>query len=238
MIIYPAIDIKDGKCVRLLQGRFEDVTVYGDMPSQMALQWKNGGAEYIHVVDLDGARQGNAGNAQAIMEIVKAAGDVPVQLGGGIRDLEKAHMALSLGVRRIIIGTAAVSNDDFLEKLISKYGNRIVIGIDAKDGFAATHGWEQVSDIRATELAKKACDLGAQTIIYTDIATDGMLTGPNVEAMAEMVACIHADVIASGGVSGMEDIEALKSTGVKGVIVGKALYSGRFTLSDAIRAGK
>ena len=237
MRIYPAIDIKDGSCVRLLQGRFSDVTVYGDSPAEMAKKWESLGGEFIHVVDLDGALKGCGANFEKIKEIC-ASVNVPVQTGGGIRTMEDIENRLSAGVSRVIIGTKAVSDADFVKRAVEKYAEKIVIGIDAKDGMVAVEGWEKTSDFTAVEFAKKMVDLGVKTIVYTDIATDGTLMGPNVEAMAQMVAAVGADIIASGGVGSLEHIRALVPTGVEGVIVGRALYTGAVKLEEAIRAAE
>ncbi len=233
MKIYPAIDIKDGKCVRLLQGRFSDVTVYGDSPADTAQKWESLGGEFIHVVDLDGALKGSGINANAISEICSRV-NVPVQTGGGIRTMEDIQARLDCGINRVIIGTKAVADADFVKKAVEKYGDKIVIGIDAKDGMVAIEGWEKTSEFTAVEFAKKMADLGVKTIVYTDIATDGTLAGPNVEAMREMVNAVDADIIASGGVGSLEHIIALKDTGVEGVIVGKALYTNKVDLTEAI----
>lgn len=234
MRIYPAIDIKDGKCVRLLQGRFSDVTVYGDSPADMAQKWESLGGEFIHVVDLDGALKGAGVNADCIREIC-ARVSVPVQTGGGIRAMEDIESRLNIGVNRVIIGTKAVSDSEFVKKAVDKYGEKIVIGIDAKDGRVAIEGWEKTSDFTAVEFALKMRSLGVKTIVYTDIATDGTLKGPNIAAMAEMVDGTGLDVIASGGVGRLEHIVSLAATGVEGVIVGRALYTGDVSLTEAIR---
>ncbi len=235
MIVYPAIDIKDGKCVRLQQGKFDAVTVYGDDPVAVAKSYEKDGAEFIHVVDLDGALKGNGANLNVIKQIVEAV-SIPVQTGGGIRSLIDIKTRIDAGVARVIIGSAAVSDPDMVKEAVELYGNKIAVGIDAKDGFVATHGWEKVSSMDATELAKSMQSIGVATIIYTDIATDGMLQGPNLSAMAQMAAAVDLDVIASGGVSCAEDIAALLKTGVAGVIVGKALYAKRLTLAQALQA--
>ena len=237
MRIYPAIDIKDGNCVRLLQGRFSDVTVYGNSPADMAQKWESLGGEFIHVVDLDGALKGSGVNAKAIEEICSRV-SVPVQTGGGIRTMEDIEARLNCGINRVIIGTKAVSDADFVKKAVEKYGEKIVIGIDAKDGMVAIEGWEKTSDFTAVEFAKKMVNLGVKTIVYTDIATDGTLAGPNVEAMREMAAAVDADIIASGGVGSLEHILALADTGVEGVIVGKALYTDKVNLTEAIEKCK
>ena len=237
MKIYPAIDIKDGKCVRLLRGSFDDVTVYGDNPAEMARNWESVGGEYIHVVDLDGALKGHGVNAEAIKEICKAV-NVPVQTGGGIRSISDIEAKLECGISRVIIGTKAVSDAEFVKDAVKRYGDKIVIGIDAKDGMVAIEGWEKTSEYQAVEFAKKMEEIGVKTIIYTDIATDGTLMGPNVDAMREMVNNTNMDIIASGGIGNIEHIKALIPTGVEGVITGRALYTGNINLCDAIKAGK
>lgn len=237
MRIYPAIDIQDGKCVRLFRGSFSDVTVYGDDPVEMAKKWESQGGEFLHVVDLDGARYGQGKNAELIRKICMAL-QIPVQTGGGIRTMEDIESRLSCGVSRVIIGTKAVRDEDFVKEAVERFGEKIVIGIDAKDGFAATEGWEEVSGFRAVELAKKMSALGVSSFVYTDIATDGTLAGPNVPAMREMAESVQANVIASGGIGSYEHIRALRPTGVEGVIVGRALYTGNVSLSEAIRIGK
>lgn len=237
MRIYPAIDIKDGQCVRLLQGRFSDVTVYGNDPAEMALKWEREGGEYIHVVDLDGALKGHGVNADAIKKIC-ASVNVPVQTGGGIRTMEDIESKLNCGISRVIIGTKAVSDSDFVKRAVDKYGEKIVIGIDAKDGMVAVEGWEKTSDFKAVDFAKKMADIGVKTIVYTDIATDGTLKGPNIKAMEEMAKNVNADIIASGGVGNIEHLNALIPTGVEGAIVGRALYTGDVNLRDAIKAVK
>lgn len=237
MKIYPAIDIKDGKCVRLLRGSFDDVTVYGDNPAEMARKWESLGSEYIHVVDLDGALKGHGVNAEAIKEICKAV-NVPVQTGGGIRSISDIEAKLECGISRVIIGTKAVSDAEFVKEAVKRYGDKIVIGIDAKDGMVAIEGWEKTSKYQAVEFAKKMEEIGVKTIIYTDIATDGTLMGPNVDAMREMVNNTNMDIIASGGIGNIEHIKALIPTGVEGVITGRALYTGNINLCDAIKAGK
>ena len=233
MRIYPAIDIKDGKCVRLFKGRFDDMTVYGDSPAEMAKKWEAQGGEFIHVVDLDGALKGHGVNAEKIKEICESV-SVPVQTGGGIRTMADIEAKLECGISRVIIGTKAVSDSEFVKEAVAKYGDKIVIGIDAKDGMVAVEGWEKTSDFTAVEFAKKMVSLGVKTIVYTDIATDGTLAGPNVEAMREMADAVDADIIASGGIGSLEDILSLKDTGVEGVIVGKALYTNRVDLKEAV----
>lgn len=235
MRIYPAIDIKDGNCVRLLQGRFSDVTVYGDNPADMAKKWEALGGEFIHVVDLDGALKGHGVNAEIIKKICQSV-NVPVQTGGGIRTIEDIEAKLSCGINRVIIGTKAVSDSEFVKRAVDKYKEKIVIGIDAKDGMVAVEGWEKTSDFTAVDFAKKMTDIGVGTIVYTDIATDGTLAGPNILAMSEMVKSVKADIIASGGIGNLEHIKSLIPTGVEGVIVGRALYTGDVKLDEAIKA--
>lgn len=237
MKIYPAIDIKDGKCVRLFKGQFSDVTVYGDSPAEMAKKWESQGGEFIHVVDLDGALKGHGVNAAKIKEICESV-SVPVQTGGGIRTMEDIEAKFACGIDRVIIGTKAVSDSEFVKRAVDKYGKKIVIGIDAKDGMVAIEGWEKTSEFTAVEFAKKMVSLGVGTIVYTDIATDGTLAGPNVAAMAEMAGEAGADIIASGGVGSLEHIKSLAPTGVEGVIVGKALYTDKVNLAEAIKAVK
>ncbi|MEE0944766.1 MAG: 1-(5-phosphoribosyl)-5-[(5-phosphoribosylamino)methylideneamino]imidazole-4-carboxamide isomerase [Clostridia bacterium] len=236
MRIYPAIDIKDGNCVRLLKGQFDKITVYGNNPAEMAKKWEDEGGEFIHVVDLDGAKHGHGVNAPIISEICKTV-NVPVQTGGGIRTMEDIEKKLSCGVNRVIIGTSAVRDENFVREAVEKYGDKIVIGIDAKDGMVAVEGWEEISEFGAIEFAKKMESLGVKTVIYTDIATDGTLAGPNVEAMREMVENTNMDIIASGGVGSIEHIKALIPTGVEGVIVGKAIYTDSISLKEAISIG-
>ncbi len=237
MRIYPAIDIKDGQCVRLFKGQFTDVTIYGDSPAEMAKKWEAQGGEYIHVVDLDGALKGHGVNADKIREICNSV-NVPVQTGGGIRTMEDISAKLAAGVDRVIIGTKAVSDREFVKRAVDKYGEKIVIGIDAKDGMVAIEGWEKTSEFTAVEFAKTMVSIGVKTIIYTDIATDGTLAGPNVSAMAEMVGAVNADIIASGGIGSLEHIKSLVPTGVEGVIVGKALYTEKVSLPEAVKAVK
>ena len=233
MIIYPAIDVKDGRCVRLVQGKFNDVTVYSDNPVEMALKWEQLGAKYLHVVDLDGARTGEPRNIAVISEMAVKLG-IPLQLGGGIRSIETIEIILCKGIQRLILGTSAVKDPEVVKKAIRTFENNIVVGIDARDGMVAIEGWARTSEFTAVGFGKKMQDLGAKTIIYTDISRDGMLSGPNLKAMEEMVKAVDIEVIASGGVSSLEDIRNLKEVGVSGVIVGKALYTGDLDLVKAL----
>ncbi len=235
MLVYPAIDIINGKCVRLVQGSYSEVTVFGDSPVEMALKWESQGAGYLHLVDLDAARSGNTENHEIIKQVARTL-KIPVQVGGGIRSLDTIESLLSGGLSRVILGTSAVNDQEMLKTAIKEYNEKIVVGIDAKDGMVAIHGWEKTSDLTAVAFARKVEELGAKTVIYTDIARDGMLKGPNLAAMSEMAKAVGISVIASGGVSCLKDITDLKSTGVSGVIVGKALYTGNLELKAAIEA--
>ena len=235
MIILPAIDLKDGRCVRLRQGRADDATIYSDDPAAMARQWRAQGAQALHVVDLDGAFAGAPKHLAVVRLIVAAMGEIPVELGGGLRTDDDVRRALDCGVARVIIGTRALSDAAALQRLVQAHGARIAVGIDARDGRVQVKGWVETSDTRATDLARRAADLGVATIIYTDTATDGMLAGTNVAAMDEMCATVPAcNVIASGGVSAPEHVRTLQALGranLYGAIVGKALYDGRTTLA-------
>ncbi len=234
MQLYPAIDMKNGQCVRLRQGAFADMTVYSDAPEKMALHWQEQGATFLHLVDLDGALAGRSVNEPVIRRIAQTV-SIPIQIGGGIRSREAAERMLSLGIRRVIIGTKAVENPEFLKELVSEFGSEaIVAGIDARDGMAATQGWEQTSSVKALDLALLMKDYGIRHIVYTDISRDGMLSGPNVEATRLMTAETGIDIIASGGVSGMEDLENLYREGIQGAIIGKALYENRIDLKEAV----
>ncbi len=238
MIIIPAIDIKDGRCVRLKQGRMEDETVYSETPLEVAKQWQAAGAEIIHLVDLDAAIEGRPVNFDTIKEIAEGV-NVPVQIGGGIRDTKNAEAYLAFeNVARIIIGTAAHSNPEFVAELSTKYPGRVAVGVDAKDGFVAIKGWVEVTKTDAIELAKRLEKAGAAAVIYTDISKDGMLEGPNFDATKRLADSVGIPVIASGGVSKLEDIIKLKDTGASSVIVGKALYSGNIDLKKAIEKVK
>jgi phosphoribosylformimino-5-aminoimidazole carboxamide ribotide isomerase len=237
MIIYPAVDVREGKCVRLTQGEFNKETVYSDNPVEMALRWEKMGAQYLHVVDLDGARTGKAQNIAVISEMAVKMG-IPVQLGGGIRTIEMIETILCKGIERVILGTSAVKDPELVKRAVKTFENNVVIGIDAKDGMVAIEGWEKTSEFKAIEFAKKMEDLGAKTIIYTDISRDGMLNGPNLKAMEEMVKAVKIDIIASGGVGKLDDIKNLKEVGVSGVIVGRALYTGDVDLKQAIEVGR
>ncbi len=233
MQIYPAIDLKNGQCVRLKQGRFDDVTSYGDDPVQRAKIWEQAGATYIHVVDLDGARTGNSYNLEAIKKIVSAV-NVPVQTGGGIRSMRDIEQRIDAGVSRVIIGTAAVNNPELVKEAVRVYGDKIAVGIDASKGMVATDGWEKISDVPAVALCKKMAEIGVKTVVYTDISKDGMMSGPNIESTKELVEQSGINIIASGGVSTMSDLESVESINAQGVIIGKALYQGALDLKEVI----
>ena len=240
MIIYPAIDIRGGRCVRLTEGRFDAETVFADDPAEMALKWAGLGAEFLHLVDLDGALAGEGRNVPAIERILQSV-SIPVQLGGGIRNLETIEKLLSLGVTRLILGSAAVKNPQLVEEACKKYPGHIAVGIDAKNGEVAIEGWGQGSGVAATELAKKMAAYGVETIIYTDISRDGMLSGVNVEATAALARACGVPIIASGGVASLEDIrrvKAVESDGVQGCIIGKAIYTGAVDLKAALALAK
>jgi len=235
MIIIPAIDLKDGQCVRLLQGKKEDATVYSDDPASTAKKWQSCGAQLLHVVDLDGAFTGSQSNIESIIEIRKAV-SMKIQVGGGIRDMEKIDSLFSVGIERVILGTAAINNPDLVSKACSKYPGRVLVGIDAKNGFVAIKGWTETTKVTAVELGRKMAELGAAGIIYTDISRDGMLQGPNIETTKEMAYELPIPVIASGGISVMDDINNLLTIkGLWGAITGKAIYSGTLDLTEAIK---
>lgn len=235
MQLYPAIDLKDGRCVRLSQGRFDEAKIYSDTPSQVAALWEEKGASYLHLVDLDGAAEGRRANGPCIRQIVRRV-HIPVQLGGGVRSLRDIEEALALGVSRVIIGTRAAEEPEFVRKAVERFGaERIAAGIDARDGMVAVRGWEKLSQVTAGELAGRMREAGVQTIIYTDISRDGMLCGPNVEATKKLQETAGIDVIASGGVSSIEDLRRLYEAGIQGAIIGKALYERRIDLAAAIQ---
>ncbi len=236
MILYPAIDLKNGVCVRLKMGDMDQATEYGE-PAEVALKWQQMGAQYLHVVDLDAAFAGEFSNYDTVAKILRTV-SIPVQLGGGVRSIEDIDLRLGdLGIRRVIVGTAAIENPELVEEAAAKYSNRIVVGIDAKDGRVATRGWASDTGEDPVSLANEMKKRGIATIIYTDIARDGMLTGPNVAAVKNMVKQTGMEIIASGGMSIPDDVKAVKEAGAQGVIIGKALYTGSINLSEAIKMG-
>jgi len=235
MLIIPAIDLKDGVCVRLQQGRKDAVTVYSRDAAGTAKKWEGMGARVLHVVDLDGAFSGSQQNLNKIMEIRKSV-KMTIEVGGGIRNITAVDRLISAGIDRVIIGTAAIEDPSFVMDACSKFPGRIFIGIDAKDGKVAVKGWEEVSSIDAKELAKRIETIGSAGIIYTDIARDGMLTGPNIPSLEDMVRTVKIPVIASGGIATIDDIKALlEIKNLWGAITGKAIYSGSLDLKEAIK---
>lgn len=235
MKIFPAIDIRNGKCVRLIQGDYDQEIIYGDSPIKMAQYWEAEQAEYIHIVDLDGAKTGNSANQQAIEAIAQAV-SIPIQVGGGIRSIEMIDAHISSGVDRVIIGTAAVTNLAFVAEAIQKYGAQIAVSIDARNGYVATDGWTETTEIKAIDLLKQLEEIGLQTVVYTDIAKDGMLQGPNFEELLVVQQATKMDIIASGGVTTRSDVEQLIAMDVYGAIIGKSLYEEKISLRQ-LRAG-
>lgn len=236
MQLYPAIDLKNGQCVRLKQGEFKDITVYSDKPEEIAAKWQSKGATFLHLVDLDGALAGHSVNKEVVRKIA-ATVSIPIQMGGGIRKEEDIEFVLSLGVSRVIIGTKAAENPEFIRNMVNKFGQeRIVAGIDAKNGMVAVEGWEKISDITASDLANRMKEYGIRHVVYTDIARDGMLSGPNVDYTKKLTDETGLDIIASGGMSSMEDLKELYNAGIHGAIIGKALYENRIDLEEAIDA--
>ena len=240
MEIIPAIDIRGGRCVRLLQGRFDKETVYSEDPVEMARRWEAGGAPRLHVVDLDGARTGEPHNIKVVEQIAKAV-SIPIQVGGGIRSPAAAKLALEAGAQRVVIGTSAALHSELAFKMLDALRDSAIVGIDARDGYVAVHGWAEVTGEKAVDFAKRMVSFGAARIIFTDISKDGMLQGVSLSAVAEMADAVTLPIIASGGVTTVDDINALVALNrpnVEGVITGKALYAGTLTLSDALAAAK
>jgi len=234
MQIIPAIDLKEGKCVRLRQGKFDEITVYYDNPEEAAIRWQKEGAKVLHVVDLDGAKKGILSNLSSIKKI-REVFHGEIEVGGGIRKKEDIELLLNSGIDRVILGTIAVENPDFVKEVCKLFPQRIIAGIDARDGYVAVKGWVELTKIKATELAQRMQEYGVWGIIYTDISRDGMLTGPNIEATKALVESLTIPVIASGGVSSIEDIKRLSVIEkLWGVITGKAIYSGAINLKEAI----
>ena len=236
MIIIPAIDLKDGQCVRLRKGIMEDTTVFSNNPTEMASKWVAEGARRLHLVDLNGAFEGKPINADCVNEITRSFPNLPVQIGGGIRDLQTANAYIEAGISYLIIGTMAVTNPDFVEKLCDEFPNKIIVGLDANNGLVAIDGWAKQTDIDVVELSKKYEQYGVNSIIYTDIARDGMMQGVNVEATANLAKKTSIPIIASGGITNLDDIAALLKNahhGIMGAITGRAIYEGQLDFNDA-----
>lgn len=236
--IFPAIDMMDGKCVRLVQGKFDQVTVFADDPAEMARKWVDAGARWLHLVDLNGSRMGVPQETEAIKKIIAAVG-VPVQLGGGVRSPEIARQMLEIGVARVIIGTSAALDSELAEAIFAELGEQAVLGVDARDGLVAVKGWEETTSENAVDFAQRMQLLGAKRVIYTDISRDGMMQGANIAAMQRMAESLEIPVIASGGVSTVDDLESLaclQPVGLEGAILGKALYTGAVSLEAALEA--
>ena len=236
MIIIPAIDLKDGQCVRLRKGIMEDTTVFSNNPTEMASKWVAEGARRLHLVDLNGAFEGKPINADCVNEITKSFPNLPVQIGGGIRDLQTANAYIEAGISYLIIGTMAVTNPDFVEKLCDEFPNKIIVGLDANNGLVATDGWAKQTDVDVIELSKKYEQYGVNSIVYTDIARDGMMQGVNVEATANLAKKTSIPIIASGGITNLDDIAALLKNahhGIMGAITGRAIYEGQLDFNDA-----
>ncbi len=237
MEIWPAIDLRGGKCVRLEQGDYDRETVFGDDPAVVARHWVDQGARCLHLVDLDGAKEGCPANLAAVSAILEAI-DVPCELGGGIRDEATIERLLQLGLSRLVLGTSALKRADWFRRMCGRFPNRLVLGIDARDGRVATEGWLQTSDVSATALAAEFADEPLAAIVYTDIATDGMMQGPNLEAMAAMQRAVDLPVVASGGVTTVDDVAALAAVPMAGCIIGRALYEKRLDLPGALAAAE
>jgi len=235
MQIWPAIDLRNGKCVRLQQGDYDKETIFGTNPAEMARKWVDEGARRLHLVDLDGARQGNMANLAAVRSIL-AAVDVPCELGGGIRDQETIRSLIDLGLTRLVIGTRALKDPKWFAESCQLFPHRLAVGIDAKDGNVATDGWLEVSKTPATQFAKQLSQLPIAAIIYTDISKDGMLAGPNLLAMTQIKRASRVPVIASGGITTVDDLTKLSAAEVDGCIIGRALYEGKLNLADALKA--
>ncbi|TDR50223.1 1-(5-phosphoribosyl)-5-[(5-phosphoribosylamino)methylideneamino] imidazole-4-carboxamide isomerase [Halomonas ventosae] len=238
MLVIPAIDLKDGKCVRLKQGRMDDATTYGDDPVAMAARWVEAGARRLHLVDLNGAFEGAPVNGEAVTAIARAWPDLPIQIGGGIRSAETIEHYLEAGVSYVIIGTKAVKEPAFVGEMCRAFPGHVIVGLDARDGFVATDGWAEVSEIKAVDLAKRFADDGVSSIVYTDIARDGMMQGVNVEATAALARDGGLPVIASGGVTDLDDLRALIAAGepgILGAITGRAIYEGSLDVAEAQR---
>ncbi len=235
MEVIPAIDLKEGRCVRLFQGDFDKETVFSTEPAAVARRWQDAGAPKIHVVDLDGAASGQPRNAEAVAQILQSV-DIPIQLGGGVRNMETLKNWLVRGVRRVVLGTAAVEDPDFLVQACARFGDAVIAGVDARDGKVAASGWTRTTEVDAISFIERLGELGVRRIVYTDIATDGMLKGPNLESVRQITSRTPLPIIASGGVSTIQNLLSLNSLGVEGAIVGRALYTGDLDLREAIKS--
>ena len=234
MEVIPAIDLRGGKCVRLYQGDYNQETVFSGDPVEVARRWQSMGAQRLHIVDLDGAAQGSLCHASTIADIAHSV-TIPVQVGGGLRDIDAVVKALDLGVARVILGTAAVEDQSFVQEACRRFANLVIVGVDARDGYVATRGWKESTTLTAAELVWQMESLRVGRFIYTDIARDGTLTEPNFEAIAAIVSQAHVPVIAAGGIASVEHLKRLSETGVEGAIVGRALYSGDIDLKEALK---
>lgn len=233
MILFPAIDIRNGKCVRLIQGDYKQEKIYSDSPVEMAQRWESEQAQYLHIVDLDGAKSGEASNKASLAAIVKQS-SIPIQIGGGIRSMKEIEEYLDAGVDRVILGTAAINDGEFLTKAVKQYGSKIAVSIDARNGYVATDGWTATSTVKAADFVKKLEQLGVETIIYTDILKDGMLQGPNFNELQAIQDAANMNVIASGGVTSEQDVQTLSEMNLYGAIIGKALYDGTTSLASLL----
>lgn len=238
MLLIPAIDIQDGKCVRLRQGNMDHATVYGDDPMEMANRWIESGAQRLHLVDLDGARDGTSRNESVIRSIAHEFPNIEIQVGGGIRNADTVQRYLEYGIDFVILGTKAVTTPHFINDLCMEFPGHIIVGLDAKDGHVATEGWSKLSHLHVIELAQRFENDGVDAIIYTDISRDGMLSGPNIHSTVELAQAIHIPVIASGGINNIEDIQnlwAIQDEGVIGAVIGRALYEGTLDFAEALK---
>ncbi len=234
MYIIPAIDLIGGQAVRLQKGDYQKVTVYSEYPTEVAKEFEAKGARFLHVVDLDGAKDGTTANFDTVEDIIKNTG-LSVEIGGGVRDMERIKKYIDIGVDRVIIGTAAITEPDFLRAAVKEYGEKIVVGVDIKDGFVAIKGWLEISEVSCFDFCRHLCDIGVKTVIVTDISKDGMLSGTNTELYRELSRQFNINIVASGGVSTLDDVKTLSSMGIYGAIVGKAIYTGDIDLSEAIK---
>ncbi len=237
MYIIPAIDLIGGQAVRLQKGDYNRVTVYSEYPAEVAKEFEKSGAQFLHVVDLDGAKDGTTANFDTVRNIIESTG-LSVEIGGGVRDIERIKKYVDVGVDRVIIGTAAVTDPEFLAEAVAEYGEKIVVGVDIKDGFVAIKGWLEVSSVSCFDFCRQLCDMGVKTVIVTDISKDGMMSGTNIELYRELSSQFDINIIASGGVSTLDDVKTLSGMGIYGAIVGKALYTGAVDLERAIECAR